>query len=71
MGALGLVAVAASLYLVYVLEIVKFRRLRAFQLRRADPGTSEHHIDDEVKRELETGEFEPVGSRAPTPPPER
>ena len=71
MGALGLLAIAASLYLVYVLEIVKFRRLRAFQLRRTDPATSEHRIDDEVKRELETGEFEPVGSRGPPPPPDR
>jgi UDP-GlcNAc:undecaprenyl-phosphate GlcNAc-1-phosphate transferase len=60
MGALGLLALAASLYLVYVLEIVKFRRLRAFQLRRDDPGTSEHQISEEVKREFETGEFEPV-----------
>jgi UDP-GlcNAc:undecaprenyl-phosphate GlcNAc-1-phosphate transferase len=60
MGVLGLIALAASMYLVYVLEIVKFRRLRAFQLRRAEPGTSEHQIDAEVKREFETGEFEPV-----------
>jgi UDP-GlcNAc:undecaprenyl-phosphate/decaprenyl-phosphate GlcNAc-1-phosphate transferase len=60
MGALGLLALAASLYLVYVLEIVKFRRLRAFQLRRDDPATSEHQISEEVKREFETGEFEPV-----------
>ena len=60
MGALGLLALAASLYLVYVLEILKFRRLRAFQLRRDDPATSEHQISEEVKREFETGEFEPV-----------
>ena len=31
------VAVAASVYLVLVLEILKLRRLRAWQLRRADP----------------------------------
>ena len=48
---------AASLYLVWVLEILKFRRLRAWQLRRADPDTSEHEIDEQVERELETGEF--------------
>jgi UDP-GlcNAc:undecaprenyl-phosphate/decaprenyl-phosphate GlcNAc-1-phosphate transferase len=47
-------------YLIYVLEIVKFRRLRAFQLRREEPATSEHQIAAEVKRELETGEFEAV-----------
>jgi UDP-GlcNAc:undecaprenyl-phosphate/decaprenyl-phosphate GlcNAc-1-phosphate transferase len=60
MGVLGLFAVAASVYLIYVLEIVKFRRLRAFQLRREEPATSEHQIAAEVKRELETGEFEAV-----------
>jgi UDP-GlcNAc:undecaprenyl-phosphate GlcNAc-1-phosphate transferase len=57
MGALLLVGVAASVYLVYVLEILKLRRLRAWQLRRADPDTSEHEIDEQVRRELETGEF--------------
>ena len=31
--------------------------LRAWQLRRADPDTTEHEIDAEVERELETGEF--------------
>jgi UDP-GlcNAc:undecaprenyl-phosphate GlcNAc-1-phosphate transferase len=57
MGALLVFAVATSLYLVYVLEIVKLRRLRSWQLRRADPGTSEHDIDEAVEHELETGEF--------------
>jgi UDP-GlcNAc:undecaprenyl-phosphate/decaprenyl-phosphate GlcNAc-1-phosphate transferase len=50
-------AFAASVYLVLVLEILKLRRLRAWQLRHADPDTSEHEIDSEVERELETGEF--------------
>jgi UDP-GlcNAc:undecaprenyl-phosphate GlcNAc-1-phosphate transferase len=54
-------ALAASVYLVYVLEILKFRGLRAAQMRRADPGTSEHDIDETVRREVETGEFERVG----------
>jgi UDP-GlcNAc:undecaprenyl-phosphate GlcNAc-1-phosphate transferase len=63
MGALGLIALAASIYLVYVLEIVKFRRLRGFQLRRVDPETSEHQIEAEVQRELETGEFEAVEAK--------
>jgi UDP-GlcNAc:undecaprenyl-phosphate GlcNAc-1-phosphate transferase len=44
-----------SIYLVYVLEILKLRALRAWQLRRADPDTSEHEIDEQVERELETG----------------
>jgi UDP-GlcNAc:undecaprenyl-phosphate GlcNAc-1-phosphate transferase len=50
-------AFAASVYLVYVLEILKLRRLRAWQLRRADPDTSEHQIDAAVEQDLETGEF--------------
>jgi UDP-GlcNAc:undecaprenyl-phosphate GlcNAc-1-phosphate transferase len=61
MGALVLIVLAASIYLVYLLEIVKFKRLRANELRRADPGTAEHEIDEQVKRDLETGEFERVG----------
>jgi UDP-GlcNAc:undecaprenyl-phosphate GlcNAc-1-phosphate transferase len=57
MAALLALGLAASVYLVYVLEILKLRRLRAWQLRRADPETSEHEIDEQVQRELETGEF--------------
>jgi UDP-GlcNAc:undecaprenyl-phosphate/decaprenyl-phosphate GlcNAc-1-phosphate transferase len=57
MGACFVIALAASAYLVYVLEILKLRRLRAWQLRRTDPDTTEHEIDREVERELETGEF--------------
>jgi UDP-GlcNAc:undecaprenyl-phosphate GlcNAc-1-phosphate transferase len=58
----SLIALAASIYLVYVLEILKLRRLRAWQLRRTDPETTEHEIDEEVERELETGEFTALGS---------
>jgi UDP-GlcNAc:undecaprenyl-phosphate GlcNAc-1-phosphate transferase len=50
-------ALAASVYLVLVLEILKLRRLRSWQLRSTDPDTTEHEIDAEVERELETGEF--------------
>jgi UDP-GlcNAc:undecaprenyl-phosphate GlcNAc-1-phosphate transferase len=57
MGACFAIALAASVYLVLVLEILKLRRLRAWQLRHADPDTTEHDIDAEVERELETGEF--------------
>ena len=57
MGALLLAGVAASVYLVYVLEILKIKRLRIKQLRRAEPDTSEHELEEQVERELETGEF--------------
>ncbi len=61
----GLIALAASLYLVLVLEIFKFRRFRERQLRRAAergeaPPLSEHEIDEEIERELETGEFDAI-----------
>ncbi len=71
MGALLLGALAASVYVVATLEILKFGRLRTWQLRRADPDTSEHEIALEVRRELETGEWEAVPPRAegPEPPP--
>jgi UDP-GlcNAc:undecaprenyl-phosphate/decaprenyl-phosphate GlcNAc-1-phosphate transferase len=61
MAACFVLALAASAYLVYVLEILKLRRLRAWQMRRADPETSEHEIDETVERELETGEFSALG----------
>ncbi len=57
---LALVCLAASVYLVYVLEIFKFRGARASELRRADPDTSEHEIEEHVRRDIETGEFERV-----------
>ncbi len=57
MGALLLVGLGASVYLIYVLEILKLRRLRAWQLRKDDPGTSEHEIDTRLEEDLETGEF--------------
>jgi UDP-GlcNAc:undecaprenyl-phosphate GlcNAc-1-phosphate transferase len=60
MAVILLLALAASVYLVYVLEIFKFRRLRASQLRRLDPDTSEHEIDEAVQRDVDTGEFEAV-----------
>jgi UDP-GlcNAc:undecaprenyl-phosphate/decaprenyl-phosphate GlcNAc-1-phosphate transferase len=57
MVALALVVLATSVYLVVVLEILKLKRLRAWQLRRSDPDTTEHEIEERVERELETGEF--------------
>ena len=63
--AFALVALAASVYLVLVLEILKFRRFRERQLRKEalehgetpDPDTIEH----EIVREVETGDFEALG----------
>src|SRR5690349_2461275 len=56
MGGLMLIGLAASVYLVYVLEILKLR-----QLRREDPDTSEHEIDSQLEDDLETGEFTALG----------
>ena len=52
----GLLAVAASVYLVYVLEILKFRRFRERQLAKKE-GMTQEEIDAEIEREMETGEF--------------
>lgn len=57
---LGLVCLAASVYLVYVLEIFKFKGLRAQDLRTSRPQTTEAEIDATVTQDLETGEFERV-----------
>jgi UDP-GlcNAc:undecaprenyl-phosphate GlcNAc-1-phosphate transferase len=63
--AFGLVALAASVYLVVVLEILKFTRFRTRELRRqVETGEitalTEDQIDDEIEREVDTGEFEVV-----------
>jgi UDP-GlcNAc:undecaprenyl-phosphate/decaprenyl-phosphate GlcNAc-1-phosphate transferase len=58
--AIALLVVAASVYLVYVLEILKFRRLDAIRLRRLRPLASEAEIDLGVARDLETGEIDVV-----------
>jgi UDP-GlcNAc:undecaprenyl-phosphate GlcNAc-1-phosphate transferase len=60
MVGIGLVVVAASVYLVYVLEILKFRRLDAIRLRRLRPEASPAEIDLDVVKHLETGEFQAV-----------
>jgi UDP-GlcNAc:undecaprenyl-phosphate GlcNAc-1-phosphate transferase len=57
---LALICLAASVYLVFVLEIFKFKRLRTLEIRQSDPGTSEHQIDERVRQDVETGEFERV-----------
>ena len=64
-GLFGLVALAASVYLVLVLEILKFRRSREREIQRqVETGEMEalsaEEIRREVDREVETGEFEAV-----------
>jgi hypothetical protein len=65
MATFGLVAVAASIYLVVVLEILKFKRFRERELRRqVETGEiaalSQAEIEAEAEREVETGEFQAV-----------
>lgn len=60
MAALGLMEIIASVYLIYVLEILKFKRLDAIRLRRLKPEASEEEIDADVETRLETGEFDAV-----------
>jgi UDP-GlcNAc:undecaprenyl-phosphate GlcNAc-1-phosphate transferase len=60
MGAILLAVAAASVYLVYVLEILKLRRLSAIRIRRVRPEADEHEVDADVERQMETGEFEAV-----------
>ncbi len=64
-AAFGLVAVASSVYLVLVLEILKFRRSREREIQRQVetgemPALDADQIRREVDREVETGEFEAV-----------
>jgi UDP-GlcNAc:undecaprenyl-phosphate GlcNAc-1-phosphate transferase len=61
MVAIILIALAASVYLIYVLEILKFKSRRSSEIRQSEPSASEHEIDERVRRDVETGEFERVG----------
>jgi len=58
MAGLFAVALAASIYLVYVLEILKRKRVL---LRSAPADTSEFEIDALIEQDLETGEFPALG----------
>jgi UDP-GlcNAc:undecaprenyl-phosphate GlcNAc-1-phosphate transferase len=60
MAGLGLLTLIESIYLVYVLEILKFKRLDAARLRRFKPHASEEEVDADVAERLETGEFDAV-----------
>jgi UDP-GlcNAc:undecaprenyl-phosphate GlcNAc-1-phosphate transferase len=64
----GLLALAASVYLVLVLEILKLKRFRQVQLGRdrqlaGEPPPEEAEVDARLARELETGEFEAIDLR--------
>jgi UDP-GlcNAc:undecaprenyl-phosphate GlcNAc-1-phosphate transferase len=63
MAGLALIAIAASVYLVYVLEILKFRRLDAIRLRRLRPDASEAEIERGVTQDFETGEFQALAEQ--------
>jgi UDP-GlcNAc:undecaprenyl-phosphate GlcNAc-1-phosphate transferase len=65
----GLGALTSSVYLVFVLEILKLKRFRQFQARRASmaegaPSPDDADLDARVARELETGEYEVVDIEA-------
>jgi UDP-GlcNAc:undecaprenyl-phosphate GlcNAc-1-phosphate transferase len=65
LGGFGVGAIAASVYLVLVLEILKLKRFRQFQMRRSrmaqgEAPPPEEEVDATLARELETGEFEAV-----------
>jgi UDP-GlcNAc:undecaprenyl-phosphate GlcNAc-1-phosphate transferase len=68
LGLIGLLVAGASVYLVYVLEILKFRRLDAMRLRRLRPQATPGEIDAAVTADLETGEYDTV---VPPPPASR
>src|SRR4051812_35524767 len=57
----GLLAAGASLYLVYVLEILKFTRFRRREImRETGEGVTDEEIERQVRGEIETGEWEAV-----------
>ncbi|HEX4107840.1 MAG TPA: MraY family glycosyltransferase [Solirubrobacteraceae bacterium] len=75
MGLIALGVLGASVYLVYVLEILKFRRLAAVSVRRLRPTATPAEVEQSVVAQLETGEFDTVAERkpasAPAPQPRR
>ena len=61
MVAIVLLAVGASIYLIYVLEILKFKGRRSREIHEQEPERSETEVEARVRRDVETGEFEKVG----------
>jgi UDP-GlcNAc:undecaprenyl-phosphate GlcNAc-1-phosphate transferase len=64
MVAIAVATIAASFYLVYVLEILKLRRFRFRQAAAQGPEPPPEVVDREVERELETGQFRSVDPEA-------
>jgi UDP-GlcNAc:undecaprenyl-phosphate/decaprenyl-phosphate GlcNAc-1-phosphate transferase len=60
-AALMVIALAASVYVVYTLEILKFKRFRMREAGAGGDEVEEHEIDRRVEEELETGEFPRIG----------
>jgi len=60
MALIGLLVLAASAYLVYVLEILKFKRLTAHRVRADRPSATEAEIDAQAEEQLETGQFDAI-----------
>ncbi|MHB1537144.1 MAG: MraY family glycosyltransferase [Solirubrobacteraceae bacterium] len=58
---IGVAVAAASVYLVYVLEILKFRHVATARLHRLRPDASDAEIARDVLRDFETGEMEALG----------
>ena len=50
-------ALAASAYVVYPLEILKFKRFRMRYAGADGEPVEEHEVEQEIEREIETGEF--------------
>ena len=69
MAVILLGALAASVYVVYVLEILKRRRELVMQFfgRPRAPEPVEAQVDAELERELETGEFDAIERPPPEP----
>ncbi|MSX02561.1 MAG: undecaprenyl/decaprenyl-phosphate alpha-N-acetylglucosaminyl 1-phosphate transferase [Actinobacteria bacterium] len=61
-AAAALIVLLASIYLVYVLEILKFRRLRERRLRRSDPALTEDQLARDIVTKVETGQFDVVSA---------
>jgi UDP-GlcNAc:undecaprenyl-phosphate GlcNAc-1-phosphate transferase len=64
MAAILLVVAAASIYLVYVLEILKFRRVNAMRMKRVRP---DDETDADARRQMETGEFDAIKAEPRSP----
>ncbi len=57
---LAALALAASAYVVIVLEIFKLKSLRTIEIRRAQPSATPSEVDEQAEHDVETGEFERV-----------